>query len=279
MFSLTFFLFLFSFPLVSASKFGIGSRTNSLGINNYYINQTLVTVANGTGTFVEIVGDTMTGDLNMEADILPTTSETRSLGSDLLRWFKGWFVNLDASGNVTIAHKLTTKSANITNNLYIGGNLSVKRPYASLTDNVTQTIANTALAYPINFSHIEDAYLVRLIDGKNISVDLTGDYLIEVSALFTTTTGTNKHVELWLEKNGVNVDRSSTYVEIPTSGVDTVVTVPFIIDLNTTDQIRFMWNADTTAAQLISYPNRTAPTRPEVPSIILTMSKISEITE
>ena len=44
--------------------------------------------------------------LQVDGDIASETTGTDSLGSLAIRWLKGWFVNLDASGNVTIGGDL-----------------------------------------------------------------------------------------------------------------------------------------------------------------------------
>lgn len=233
-----FLLFLISVALIipaMSSEFGLGSRTDN-AIKNFYVNNTFISIANGSDVFVYRAGDTMTGRLNVSADV------------------------------------------NISQNLYVGGNVSMKRPYAMIADNTTQVIPNANNAYGVNFSIIEDNYLINVYNRQNISFLLSGDYLIEISALFTVTTGTNKHVYIWLRKNGVDIARSNTQVEIPNANVETVVAVPFIIDINPGDNITIIWGSDTTAAQLLNLNAGTNPTRPEVPSIIATISKISEIT-
>jgi hypothetical protein len=176
---------------------------------------------------------------------------------------------LNVSGNV-----------NITGNLVIGGNLSVKRPYAVFTDNFTQAMISTTAGQAMNFTVTEDNYLISLQGKQNITVQQTGDYLFEVSAL-AKCGNNNKHINVWWQKtnatNGFsNVARSNTLLELPTANVEALMTIPFIIDLNTTDKLRIMWNADDTGCSLIYYTNTSFI--PETPSIILVINKISEIT-
>lgn len=179
--------------------------------------------------------------------------------------------------NLTQIDKLNVSRNTTLNNVVITGNLSVKRPYGMYSDNTTQLIAATGTAYPINFSITEDDYLiVKNSNKQNFTFSQTGDYLIELSAVFTVTSGSNKHIEIWIQKNGINIPRSNTKIEIPNSGIETVVSVPFIIDMTTTDTFRIMWASDTTNAQLL-YTTNTSYS-PETPSIIMTISKISELT-
>ena len=54
-----------------------------------------------TDIWVNTTGDTMTGDLNMTANVLPTVTNTRDLGTTALRWRKLWGVNGELSGSLT----------------------------------------------------------------------------------------------------------------------------------------------------------------------------------
>lgn len=164
---------------------------------------------------------------------------------------------------------------NFSQNVVIQGNFSVKRPYAVFTDNLTQTMPSTAQGYPINFSTVEDNYLIQRQGISNITVQQSGDYLFEVSALFECDNN-NKHVNIWWQKNGINVARSNTRQELSTANVEALMTIPFIIDLNQSDNLRIMWSSDSTGCT-IKYITNTSFV-PETPSVILTITKISEIT-
>ena len=58
------FTFTFSLSLFSASPFGY-DIDDTPGTYTYFVNNTYLSIANGTGTFVQIAGDTMTGSLNI----------------------------------------------------------------------------------------------------------------------------------------------------------------------------------------------------------------------
>src|SRR6185436_17351613 len=53
-------------------------------------------------TYVDVVGDTMTGDLNMTANVLPTVTNVRDLGSSTLRWRKVWATDADFTNAPTV---------------------------------------------------------------------------------------------------------------------------------------------------------------------------------
>lgn len=207
--------------------------------------------------------------------VKPTVNNTENLGSKETLWKQVWTNGLLVAGQANVS------SLNVSDNLVVGGNFSAKRPYAmfSSLDTVTMAAASTPYVIPLNIT--EDAYLINVTGNRNISVLQTGDYLIEVSAIFSVSSP-NKHVELWVQllngSNGswYNVPRSNTKMELASATTEIPLAVPFIIDLNQTDKMRLMMATDNTGSQLVS----TAATAysPASPSIIVTMTKNSEIT-
>lgn len=191
-----------------------------------------------------------------------------------IRW-----VTVNASGGLrvqTSADNLTLNNLTTVGNVVVNGNFSAKRPYAMFSDNHTQSVASANTAYPINFSSTEDAYQITIAsDRRNITVAQKGDYLIELSAIVTSNLP-NKHVQIWIQKNAININRSNTKLELASSGVEQTLAVPFIIDLNTTDIFRVMWAVDDTGITM-PYTTNTSYS-PDTPSIIMTMTKISDET-
>lgn len=211
-----------------------------------------------------------------------TTSSPTAGSLNIEARFAGGWINIipTATGRVNISNAVAT-TLNVTQDLFvdrnvkIGGNVSFKRPYGMFSSNQTQTLASASTAYPITFNNIEDSYeIYKTADNANFSFGQTGDYLIELSAIFSTSVA-NKDAEIWVQKNGVNVIRSNTKVEIAGTG-EQVVSVPFILDMNMTDSFRVMWAGESTGVQML-YTTNTSYS-PETPSIIMTISKISELT-
>lgn len=159
-------------------------------------------------------------------------------------------------------------------NVHVDGNISMKRPYAMISDNTTQTMNLASTAYTVNFSTIEDNYLIEVQGKQNISVKQRGDYKIDISAIFQTTTP-NKKIELWLQKNGVDIPRSNTIMTLPSASTEIPLAVPFIIDLEPTDKIRFKIATNDAGAKMV-YVSKTVYS-PATPSIIITIFKVSEI--
>jgi hypothetical protein len=213
---------------------------------------------------------------NVTSDITPNQTSTWSLGSSLLRWLNGFFVNLDVSGNASINTLNVTGNTLIHGNVVIEGNLSVKRPYGmfSSTEDQTLTLANTA--YPVTFNYTEDAYEITREGNSNFTFAQGGDYLVEIS-LIAQTAVANKNIHVFpqiMNSTGSwnNVPRSNTQTVLRTQSSDYVIAVPFILDIHTYEKFRLMWGADDNGI-FLNYKTNTSWS-PETPSIIMTISKI-----
>lgn len=261
----------------AGNGFDLNVRSGVFGTGNNRFGGNLNLISgNSTGTstssilfFSPIGGATGSTDRN-------PTLQMNITGNDTNVYNNFAVIGTTTLGALTASKLNVTGNAQIDNNIIILGNFSAKRPYAMFSSTQTQTVGAIATATPVTFNITEDSWQVyKSSDNANFSVGLTGDYLIELSMLVSTTSGSNKHVEVWVRKNNVNVPRSNTKVEIATSGQEQTLAVPFILDLNTTDKFTIMWASDTTSAQLLWTQNTSYS--PSVPSVIMTITKVSEI--
>jgi hypothetical protein len=79
-----------------------------------------------TDIWVNTGGDTMTGDLNMTANVLPTVTNTRDLGSTSLRWRKVWATDADFTNVPTVGGSalVTVGSADASYVKLVGGTMT-----------------------------------------------------------------------------------------------------------------------------------------------------------
>jgi hypothetical protein len=207
-------------------------------------------------------------------NIYPQTTLTYSLGSGALRWL-GLFVQNISAENIDAYNLYLTDNLNVTKNVFIGGNVTFKRPSATYTSTETQTIPIINTAYPVTFNWTEDSYLINKINNTNFSVSQEGKYQMIFSAICQSAVA-GKHVEIWIQKNGVNIPRTDTLYEFKGANAETVIVVPFEVPLNLTDSFRIMWASDDTGTTMV-YKTNTSYS-PETPSIIMEVNKISALT-
>lgn len=220
-------------------------------------------------------------------NINPQTTNEFSIGSSILRWLIGYFINLDVSNNMSISNNLTvgknidansintTNSAQFGGNLIVAGNMSIKRPYGMYSSTKTQTCAVSNTAYPMTFNITEDSWLInKASDSSNFTFLQSGDYLIELSVMAQSTSPGDR-AYIWLQKNGVNINRSNTLYDFKAANSQAVIAVPFIVDILPSDTIRVMYAGSATAVQFPFTTNTSFA--PSTPSAIMTITKISEI--
>jgi len=180
--------------------------------------------------------------------------------------------NLSVLGNVSIGGRI-----NLTGDLHVDGNVSMKRPYGTFTDMNIQTIPVINTAYNMTFNFTEDTYLVRKYpDNYTFTTPISGDYLLEISIIAQTVTPGDR-IYIWVRHNNIDIPRSTTLYDFKSANANTVIAVPFIIDLEANDNFSIQYAGTATDIKIMSY-NKTA-FAPETPGAIMTVSKISEITD
>ena len=165
-------------------------------------------------------------------------------------------------------------------NFQVTGNFSSKRPYLVGYDNTTQSLTSTTASQIVNISTVDDSYLINIKGRQNITFEQTGDYQLTFMPLLIVTSGSNKHIAFWIRKNGVDVPWSNTRIEIQAQNVEYApsITYQFDIENTTNDYINMVWWSDTTNANIITYTGLVNPTRPDIPGVLILVSKVSEIT-
>ena len=153
------------------------------------------------------------------------------------------------------------------------GGLSL--PHMQQSDSTSQNIADIAAAQLVTFNTDVYKQHITRTSSSRFTIEFGGSYLIAISAIADLAIGTNKHIEIWLRVNGVDVVGSNTRVQIAGS-IETVVAVTFIQDLSAGDYFEFWTWGDSAACQWLATAKASTPTRPGVPSIIMTCNQIAK---
>jgi hypothetical protein len=99
--------------------------------------------------------------------------------------------------------------------------------------------------------------------------------MVTFSACTSSPSG-SAHVNIWVRKNGTDIARTNTTVEL-LELVQTVMTVTYIFSLAANDYIELVGNSQDVANCTINATgDQTTPDVPASPSIILTINKISK---
>ena len=153
-------------------------------------------------------------------------------------------------------------------------------PYGAFQDSTDQTAANTTTAYSINFNTTDYSNGVTLSNSSRINVKNYGIYNFQFSLQFKNTTNDTQDVDIWFSKNGTNIDNSNSRFALSarkSTGDPShlIAAMNFFIELQANDYVELKWRVSDVGVSLEQYGTSTNPTRPTVPSAILTVNYVA----
>jgi hypothetical protein len=162
------------------------------------------------------------------------------------------------------------------------GGTYLNTPYGAFQDSTDQVAANTTTAYAITFNTTDYSNAVTLTNSSRLNVANSGLYNIQFSIQFTNTTNSSQDVDVWFRVNGINVANSnSRFGFAPRKGVGDpyhiIAAMNYFVSLNALDYVEIMWRPTDVGVTIEQYAVGTSPTRPAVPSAIVTMNFVSSI--
>jgi hypothetical protein len=158
----------------------------------------------------------------------------------------------------------------------------INNPYGAFQDGTDQVAANTTTAYAVTFDTTDFSNGVTLSNSSRLNVAQAGIYNIQFSIQLTNTTNASQDVDVWFRKNGTNIDKSnSRFGFAPRKGVGDpfhiVATLNFFVSLAANDYVEIMWRPTDVGVQIEHYAASSTPTRPVVPSVIATLTFVSNL--
>jgi len=162
------------------------------------------------------------------------------------------------------------------------GGKYINNVYGAFQDGTDQTAANTTTAYAITFDTTDFSNGVTLSNSSRLNVAQAGIYNLQFSIQFTNTTNASQDVDVWFRKNGTNIDKSnSRFGFAPRKGVGDpfhiIAAMNFFVSLAANDYIEIMWRPSDVGVSIEHYAASSTPTRPSVPSVIATLSFVSNL--
>ena len=157
----------------------------------------------------------------------------------------------------------------------------LKTPFGSFCSTQDQTAANTTTAYAMTLNTTEVANGVSVANNSRITVDHPGVYNLQFSTQFINTDSAEQDVSVWFRKNGTDIVRSNSEFTVHNrhGSVDgrLIAALNLFVEMNTNDYVEIMWRATSTTVSIQHLAAQTTPTRPETPSVIATLSYVSEL--
>jgi len=171
----------------------------------------------------------------------------------------------------TSAADLKTKIDAIINN-YAANAPSVY--YGSYYDSTNQTNAGATSENIVQIGSVFEENGVSIQNGDEITVNNAGTYNLQFSAQFEKTSGPDADVQLWLKLNGSNVADSNTEFAIHHNNGTYVPAWNFVLTLNAGDYLQLAWHSADTTVSLLAQGTAVSPTRPAIPSMIVTLTEV-----
>jgi len=160
----------------------------------------------------------------------------------------------------------------------------INNPYGAFQDSTDQTAANTTTAYAITFDTTDFSNGITLSNSSRLNVAQSGIYNLQFSIQFKNTTNDGQDVDVWFRKNGTNIDNSNSRFHLSQrkSGGDPshlIAALNFFVSLAASDYLEIMWRPTDVGVSLEHFATSTTPTRPAVPSVIATLSFVSNLSQ
>jgi hypothetical protein len=153
-------------------------------------------------------------------------------------------------------------------------------PYGAFQDTTDQTAANTTTAYAVTLNTTDYSNGIYLSNNSRLNVRNYGVYNIQFSLQYKNTTNDSQDVDIWFRKNGTNVDGSNSRFALParkSTGDPShlIAAMNFFMEMNANDYAEIMWRVTNTGVSLEHFDTSTSPTRPSIPSAIVTLNYVS----
>jgi hypothetical protein len=175
--------------------------------------------------------------------------------------------------------------SNVTKNL-LGpeGGQFLNIPFGAFYDTTDQTAASTTTAYPITVNTTSIANNVSIVDNSKLTFAVEGVYNIQFSIQLSNNDNATQDIDIWFSKNGSDIaDSNSRFGLAPRKSAGdpyhVIGSLNFIESFQAGDYVELYWRSSNTNAYIEYYSAPSSPTRPAIPSVILTATFVSSVPE
>jgi hypothetical protein len=162
------------------------------------------------------------------------------------------------------------------------GGKFMNNPHGAFQDSTDQVAANTTTAYAVTFNTTDFANGVTMASGSRITVADAGIWNLQFSIQFKNISNDGQDFDIWFRKNGTNIANSNSRFHLSqrkSAGDPShlIAAMNFFVSLAANDYVEIMWRTTSTDVSIEHFDVSTSPTRPAVPSAIVTMSFVSNL--
>jgi hypothetical protein len=146
--------------------------------------------------------------------------------------------------------------------------------YGSFYDTTTQTNPTASTVNLISYNSTQHSNGVSIVDNTKITVETPGTYNLQFSAQVDKTDAGSDVIDIWFRKNGNDIPWSNTRLTSQGNNDKIVASWNYIDSLDGGDYMQIAWSSPDTDVRLYAEGTQSSPTRPAIPSVILTINKI-----
>ncbi len=162
------------------------------------------------------------------------------------------------------------------------GGKFLNTPHGAFHDSTDQVAASTTVATAVTFNTTDISNGVTLSNSSRLNVADSGVFNIQFSIQLKNTTNDSHDVDIWFRKNGTNVDNSNSRYHPParkSTGDPShmIAALNFFIELDAGDYVEIVYKVGNVDVTLEHFAASSTPTRPAVPSVIATVSFVSNL--
>ena len=166
----------------------------------------------------------------------------------------------------------------------VNGGVYIQSPHAMLMSDQDQNSAGITVANQLTFNQPVITQGIEVRNTDEIWFEQAGQYLVTFTLQVSNRGNAAQLFEVWAGYNGSNYPLSNTRFDIPArkslsewSHIVPAITGIFTVQNPSTEYLTIKWWSDSTDVFLEHYPEGTSPTRPAIPSVIMTVNLISRL--
>ena len=148
------------------------------------------------------------------------------------------------------------------------------RYYGSFYSTQDQASAGATSVNKMTLNVTDLSYGVSIVSNSRITIANPGIYNIQFSAQLAKTDGGDDIVDIWLCKNGNNVANSNTQFTVIGTNGNFVAAWNWFVNAAAGDYFELCWQSADIDMRLDYIAAQSNPTRPAIPSLILTVNRV-----
>lgn len=156
----------------------------------------------------------------------------------------------------------------------IGLQVGPQSYYLSAYSTQDQTNAGATSVNKMTYNTTDFSNGVSIVSNSRITIANAGVYNIEFSAQLSKGDSGDDTIQIWLCKNGSNIANSNTEVTLIGNNGKHLASWNWFVNAAAGDYYEICWHSSDTAVTIDYQAAGTTPTRPAIPSVILTVNKI-----